>query len=64
MKGAPEGTIVATIIRRNVTVHARADVRVGIPQMEGTRSLNIAMAAGIGLAEALRQTGLWRLIDK
>jgi tRNA(Leu) C34 or U34 (ribose-2'-O)-methylase TrmL len=29
------------------------------PQIEGTRSLNIAVAAGIGLAEALRQTGGW-----
>ena len=38
-------------------VHARADARVRIPQAEGTRSLNIAVAAGIGLAEALRQTG-------
>jgi tRNA (cytidine/uridine-2'-O-)-methyltransferase len=40
-------------------VHDRADVRVRIPQVEGTRSLNIAVAAGIGLAEALRQTGTW-----
>jgi tRNA (cytidine/uridine-2'-O-)-methyltransferase len=40
-------------------VHERADLRVRIPQVEGTRSLNIAVAAGIGLAEALRQTGLW-----
>jgi tRNA (cytidine/uridine-2'-O-)-methyltransferase len=40
-------------------VHARADLRVRIPQAGGTRSLNIAVAAGIGLAEALRQTGLW-----
>ena len=37
-------------------VHARADLRVRIPQVEGTRSLNLAMTAGIGLAEALRQT--------
>jgi tRNA (cytidine/uridine-2'-O-)-methyltransferase len=42
-------------------VHARADLRVRIPQVEGTRSLNIAVAAGIGVAEALRQTGLWDL---
>jgi tRNA (cytidine/uridine-2'-O-)-methyltransferase len=41
-------------------VHTRADLRVRIPQVEGTRSLNIAVAAGIGLAEAMRQTGLWR----
>jgi tRNA (cytidine/uridine-2'-O-)-methyltransferase len=40
-------------------VHARADLRVRIPQAPGTRSLNIAVAAGIGLAEALRQTGRW-----
>lgn len=40
-------------------VHKRADMRVRIPQATGTRSLNIAVAAGIGLAEALRQTGLW-----
>ena len=38
-------------------VHERADLRVRIPQVEGTRSLNIAVAAGIGLAEALRQVG-------
>ncbi len=46
-RGAPEA------------VHARADLRIRIPQAEGTRSLNIAVAAGIGLAEALRQTELW-----
>jgi tRNA (cytidine/uridine-2'-O-)-methyltransferase len=40
-------------------VHARAELRVRIPQVEGTRSLNLAVAAGIGLAEALRQTSLW-----
>ena len=40
-------------------VHRRADLRVRIPQVEGTRSVNLAVAAGIGLAEALRQTGLW-----
>ena len=44
-RGAPEA------------VHARADLRVRIPQVTGTRSLNIAVAAGIGLAEGLRQTG-------
>ena len=46
-RGAPEA------------VHARADLRVRIPQVEGTRSLNIAVAAGIAAAEALRQTELW-----
>jgi tRNA (cytidine/uridine-2'-O-)-methyltransferase len=40
-------------------VHARADLRVRIPQVPGTRSLNLAVAAGIGLAEALRQTRAW-----
>jgi tRNA (cytidine/uridine-2'-O-)-methyltransferase len=40
-------------------VHARADLRVRIPQAAGTRSLNLAVAAGIGLGEALRQTELW-----
>jgi tRNA (cytidine/uridine-2'-O-)-methyltransferase len=39
--------------------HAAADLRIRIPQAPGTRSLNIAVAAGIGLAEALRQTGGW-----
>jgi len=40
-------------------VHARADLRVRIPQAAGTRSLNIAVAAGIALGEALRQTDGW-----
>jgi len=40
-------------------VHKRADMRVRIPQVEGTRSLNLAVAAGIGVAEALRQTEAW-----
>jgi tRNA (cytidine/uridine-2'-O-)-methyltransferase len=40
-------------------VHAQADLRVRIPQAARTRSLNLAVAAGIGLAEALRQTDLW-----
>jgi tRNA (cytidine/uridine-2'-O-)-methyltransferase len=40
-------------------VHAQADLRVRIPQAEGTRSLNLAVAAGIGAAEALRQTESW-----
>ena len=40
-------------------VHERAELRVRIPQAGGTRSLNVAVAAGIGLAEALRQTGIW-----
>lgn len=40
-------------------VHERAELRVRIPQVEGTRSLNLAVAAGIGLAEAIRQSGMW-----
>jgi tRNA (cytidine/uridine-2'-O-)-methyltransferase len=40
-------------------VHARADLRVAIPLRPGLRSLNVAVSAGIGLAEALRQTGGW-----
>jgi tRNA (cytidine/uridine-2'-O-)-methyltransferase len=40
-------------------IHVRADLTVRIPQIAGTRSLNLAVAAGIGTAEALRQTGLW-----
>ena len=37
----------------------RAALRVRIPQAAGTRSLNLAVAAGIALAEALRQTNGW-----
>lgn len=36
-------------------VHATADARLAIPMAEGTRSLNIAVAAGIAMAEAQRQ---------
>ncbi len=39
------------------TVHARADLAVRIPLLPGFRSLNVAVAAGIAVAEALRQTG-------
>ena len=38
------------------SVHDRADLRVMIPMRPGFRSLNVAVAAGIALAEALRQT--------
>lgn len=38
-------------------VHDRADLRIRIPMAPGFRSLNIAVAAGIALGEALRQTG-------
>jgi len=40
-------------------VHDRAALRLRIPQVAGTRSLNIAVAAGIALAEGLRQTEGW-----
>jgi tRNA (cytidine/uridine-2'-O-)-methyltransferase len=37
-------------------VHDAARARVAIPMQPGFRSLNVAVAAGIALAEALRQT--------
>jgi tRNA (cytidine/uridine-2'-O-)-methyltransferase len=37
-------------------VHARADLRLRIPMAAGFRSLNLAVASGIALGEALRQT--------
>ena len=40
-------------------VHARADCAVRIPLRPGLRSLNVAVAAGIALGEALRQTEGW-----
>src|SRR5712671_6639966 len=39
-------------------VHDAAVARVVIPLQPGNRSLNVAMAGAIALAEALRQTGL------
>jgi len=36
-------------------VHTRADLRVTIPMRPGFRSLNVAVAGGIALAEATRQ---------
>jgi tRNA (cytidine/uridine-2'-O-)-methyltransferase len=38
-------------------VHAIADARVVIPITAGARSANLSVSAGIGLFEALRQTG-------
>jgi len=38
-------------------VHDRADLRVRVPMREGFRSLNVAVAGAMVLAEALRQTG-------
>lgn len=42
------------------SVHNSADHRICLPMDGTTRSLNVAMAAGIALSEALRQTGKWR----
>lgn len=39
-------------------VHDAADAAVYVPLAPGARSLNVATAVAIGLAEALRQTGL------
>ena len=38
-------------------VHAAADARIRVPMQKQARSLNVALAAAIVLAEALRQTG-------
>jgi tRNA (cytidine/uridine-2'-O-)-methyltransferase len=38
-------------------VHDAADARIRIPMKPGLRSINVAQAAAIALAEALRQTG-------
>jgi tRNA (cytidine/uridine-2'-O-)-methyltransferase len=40
-------------------VHRRAELAVRIPLAPGFRSLNVAVAAGIALGEALRQTHGW-----
>jgi tRNA (cytidine/uridine-2'-O-)-methyltransferase len=40
-----------------VDVHQGADARIRIPMRPGIRSINVAQAAAIGVAEALRQTG-------
>jgi tRNA (cytidine/uridine-2'-O-)-methyltransferase len=40
-------------------VHRSAGLRVRIPLQPGLRSLNVVTAAAIGLAEALRQTGMF-----
>lgn len=40
-------------------VHARSDARVVIPMRAAVRSMNLSVAVGIVLAEALRQTGEW-----
>jgi tRNA (cytidine/uridine-2'-O-)-methyltransferase len=38
-------------------IHDEADVRLVIPMRQGLRSLNVAMAAAMAAAEAMRQTG-------
>ncbi len=40
-------------------LHARADLRLRIPMAAGFRSLNLAVASGIALGEAMRQTRLF-----
>jgi tRNA (cytidine/uridine-2'-O-)-methyltransferase len=40
-------------------VHEVADLRVRVPMRPGFRSLNVAVACGIVLSEALRQVGAW-----
>jgi tRNA (cytidine/uridine-2'-O-)-methyltransferase len=40
-----------------IDVHQSADARIRIPMRPGIRSINVAQAAAIGVAEALRQTG-------
>lgn len=45
-------------------VHAVADARIRVPMTAGLRSLNIAVAAGIVVGEALRQTGGWRALAR
>jgi tRNA (cytidine/uridine-2'-O-)-methyltransferase len=40
-------------------VHRIAAARIVIPLRSGARSLNVALAGAIALAEALRQTGLF-----
>ncbi len=40
-------------------VHDRADLALRIPLAPGFRSLNVAIAAGVALGEALRQTAGW-----
>ena len=40
-------------------IHDQADLTVRLPMRAEARSLNVAMTAGIALAEGLRQTGGW-----
>ena len=45
-------------------VHDAADARIRIPMRPGIRSINVAQAAAIAVAEALRQTGQLPLHDR
>lgn len=45
-------------------VHAAADLAVRVPMVPAARSLNVAVTAGIVLAEALRQTAGWPAADR
>lgn len=40
-------------------VHDRADARIVIPMAPNVRSMNVAVAAGIAMAEAIRQLDAW-----
>jgi tRNA (cytidine/uridine-2'-O-)-methyltransferase len=40
-------------------VHQAADARLVIPMRAGLRSLNVAVAAAMGLSEAMRQVNAW-----
>lgn len=59
MHFAPEDTLLLGSESAGVPedIHRKAAFRVTIPMAAGFRSLNIAVAAGIALGEALRQTG-------
>ena len=50
----PQGSMICAGVPHHV--HDAVAARVAIPMQPGFRSLNVAVAAGIALAEALRQT--------
>ncbi|TAL02697.1 MAG: tRNA (cytidine(34)-2'-O)-methyltransferase [Rhodospirillaceae bacterium] len=58
---APDDTLLLGRESAGVPSHvtARAEGRVRIPMADGLRSLNVAVAGAIVLAEALRQTGVF-----
>jgi tRNA (cytidine/uridine-2'-O-)-methyltransferase len=63
---APDDTILLGRESAGVpaSVHDVAAARIVIPLRRGTRSLNVALAGAIALAEALRQTGLFPEADR